>query len=317
MPQKRVGLWFYTNEHGHVIRQEIVDRLEAAGLDVTYDFDMRECYCLNGQVFTRDGINLSEMDVFHYMNAEERNDHQHDMLRLIEESGVEMFNSYASYTYANDKFLANCKLRQAGVNVADSMLIPVNFDEDRIRRIFDEWKSFIIKPRDKICATGIMKIDSYEKFYDFYLFAKEFVGNLYIERYIPFEKRDIRVEIFDDEVVGDGFSRVMGHSFKTNVRSGGRATFIPAEDDAKQTALDAARALGITTTIVDMVRNTETGEPYVLEVNPLLGVFYGAHYASLGQPVPEYFAEIDKVKIEYIVRHIIRLADPSAALPKQ
>jgi ribosomal protein S6--L-glutamate ligase len=308
MQRKKVGLWFYTNEHGYVIRQQIVERLKSAGLEVVYDFDMRECYCLNGEIFTKDHVNLSLLDAFYYMNAEERNPHQHDMLKMLEKSGVKMVNSFESYSYANDKFVASCILRRNGVNVAESMLLPVDFPVERAKQIFREWKAVVVKPRDKICATGIMKFDNFEAFYDFYLFAKEFVNSLYVEKLIPFKERDIRVEVFNGHVIGDGFSRIMGHSFKTNVKSGGRATYIPAEEDAKQMALKAAKALGMTSTIVDMVRNLEDQKPYVLEVNPLLGVFYGAHFASLGKEVPPYFAEMDQIKIEAISKHIIALA---------
>lgn len=309
MRAKKVGLWFYTNENGYLIREQIVERLRAAGLEVVYDFDMRRCYCLDGEVYTADHVNLSSMDVFFYMNAEERNPHQHDMLRMLEKCGVAMLNSVGSYTAANDKFVANCTLRRAGVNVARSMLIPIELDVAFARGIVEEWKSVVVKPRDKTCATGIMKFDEFEPFYDFCLFAQDFVGNLYIERYIPFRERDIRVEVFDGTVVGEGFSRIMGHSFKTNVRSGGRATFIPAEEDARQMALRAAKALGMTATIVDLVRSLEDGEPYVLEVNPLLGVFYGAHFASVGQAVPPYFARMDELKIDLITHHIIAMAE--------
>lgn len=304
MKKKKVGLWFYTNENGNVIRKSIVEKLENNGLDVIYDFDMRTCYCQNGDVFTENGENLSDLDFFFFMNAEERNQHQHDILRALEKSGVKISNQVEPYSYANDKFLANCILRRAGVRVTESMLIPIDFPEVKIKDIFHEWKSVIVKPRDKICAIGIMKFDDAEKFIDFCLFAKEFKQNLYIEKYIPFKERDSRVEIFNGKVVGDGFSRLMRHSFKSNVRSGGIATYIPAEEDVRQIAKDAAKALGINATIVDIVRHSESQLPYVIEVNPFMGVFYGAHYESLGKVSPEYFTEIDKLKVNLIVDHI-------------
>lgn len=303
----RVGLWFYTNEFGHKVRARILERLHEAGLEVVYDFDMRACYCLDGRVYTADGTDLSALDVFYHMNAEERNAHQDDILRQIEESGVTVFNPYQAYAAANDKFRASCIMRRAGVDVPPSMLIPTDVHEATMRRIFREWGSVVVKPRDKTCAKGIMKFDDFEPFNDFVLFAQDHVGGLYLERYIPFAERDIRVEVFADEVVGEGFTRIMGHSFKTNVRSGGRAVFIPAEDDAKDLAVRAARALGMTTTIVDMVRSLETGRPVVLEVNPLLGVFYGAHFESIGQPAPEYFERMDALKVRLIADHIIKL----------
>lgn len=304
----RVGLWFYTNEFGHKIRARILDRLHQAGLEAVYDFDMRACYCLDGRVYTADGTDLSALDVFYHMNAEERNAHQDDILRQIEESGVTMFNPYQAYAAANDKFRASCIMRRAGVDVPQSMLVSTNFHEPTMRRLFDEWGSVVVKPRDKTCAKGIMKFDAFEPFNDFVLFAQDYVGSLYIERYVPFVERDIRVEVFDGQVVGEGFTRIMGHSFKTNVRSGGRAVHIPAEPDAQALAVRAAAALGMTTTIVDMVRSTETGRPVVLEVNPLLGVFYGAHFESIGQPAPEYFQRMDELKVGLIADHIIGLA---------
>lgn len=307
MSKKKVGLWFYTNENGYVIRQQIIEKLQEQHIEVIYDFDMRECYCFNGEVYTKDDLNLSKLDAFFFMNAEERNDHQNDILKALDKSGVIISNQVESYLYANDKFTANTILRQNGINVAESMLIPFHFNQKKINKIFNRWRSVIVKPRDKICAIGIMKFDDPEKFYDFYLFAKEHVPNLYIEQYIPFEKRDTRVEIFDGKVVGEGFARIMNHSFKTNVRAGGKATFIPAEEDSKITAIAAAKALGINATIVDLVRHSETKEPYVLEVNPFLGVFYGAHFESLGERSPQHFTDIDQLKIRLIVEHILKL----------
>ncbi|AVR98915.1 ATP-grasp domain-containing protein [Pseudoduganella armeniaca] len=304
MNPKKIGIWMYTNENGHVIRQQIVERLQRRGCVVHYDFDMRECHVKDGQVYTKDGVNLSDCDLFFHMNAEQRNAHQHDMLKMLELSGVRIVNDHQSYSYANDKFIASAILRRHGVRVTPSALIPMGEEKEVLRELLGGWGKLVVKPRDKICAEGIMMFEDFEAFYDFYLFAKSHVPNLYVEKYINFSARDIRVEVFDGQVVGQGFSRVMGHRFKTNVKSGGHAEFIPADEDAKETALAAARALGITATIVDMVRSDDDGLPYVLEVNPMIGVFYGQHFASLNVPVPPYFAEMDALKIELIARYL-------------
>lgn len=302
--RRKVGIWFYTNENGHVIRQEIVQRLEESDIQVIYDFDMRECYCLNGNVYTKDSENLSELDLLFYMNMEERSPHQTDILRALETSGVRIVNSFESYSKANDKFIANMILRRNGIKVPDSMLIPTNFSEKVMREVFDKWGAVVVKPRNGVCAYGVMKFDDFEPFFDFMLYAQASVDNLYIEKKVNFKTRDMRVEIFDGKVVGDGFSRVMKHSFKTNVRAGGVATYIPAEQDAKETALAAAKAIGITATIVDMVRCLDDGKPYVLEVNQFLGVFYGEYHRSIGQTPPEYFRQQDRKKVDLIVDYI-------------
>lgn len=300
----RVGLWFYTNENGDVIQNSIRDALVEKDIEVVYGFDMRECYCLNGRVYTKDHQNLSELDVLFYMNMEERSPHQHDILKALEESGVRIENSFDTYALANDKFLTNMRLRQSGVKVADSMLIPTNIDDQVVRDIFGKWHSVVVKPRNGVCAQGVMKFDDAESFIDFLLYAKKYEDNVYIERKIDFIERDTRVEVFNGKVVGDGFSRVMNHSFKTNVRSGGVATYIPADEDSKETAVNAAKAVGINATIVDMVRDTSDGKPCVLEVNQFLGVFYGQYYYSIGDEPPEYFKNQDELKIALIVDYI-------------
>lgn len=307
MARKKVGLWFYTNEHGDVIRSKIVKKLEEQDVEVIYDFDMRACYCLNGEVYTSDNDNLSKVDAFFFMNAEERNEHQNDMLRALEKSGVTVSNQVEPYSYANDKFIANVILRKSGVNVPRSMLIPTNFSTDKIQEIFRDWKAVVVKPRNKLGGNGIMKFNDFESFCDFYTFVEECVHNLYIEEYIPFKERDTRVEVFNGKVLGEGFSRLLTHSFKTNVKTGGKPIFIPADEDAKAMAVASANALGITATVVDLVRHSENGKPYVLEVNPFFGVFYGAYFESIGEVPPEHFTEFDQAKINVIVDHILSL----------
>ena len=187
MDSRKIGLWFYTNENGDRIRQQIADRLSLSGHEVVYDFDMRECYCLNGKVYTRDGINLSGLDLLFYMNMEERSPHQHDILRALEASGLRIINSFEAYSRANDKFIANTLLRRHGVRVADSMLIPTDFSEELMRGIFEQWKSVVVKPRNGVCAHGVMKFDDFESFYDFLLYAQPIADNLYIEKRLRFE----------------------------------------------------------------------------------------------------------------------------------
>lgn len=247
------------------------------------------------------------------MNAEERSVHQDDMLKALTRKGVKIFNDYNAYSNANDKFIANLMLRKKGINVPPAILIPTDVSKDFLKDIFNQWKVVVVKPRSNIGAEGIIKFNEFEQFYDFYRAVENFYGSFYIEKFIPFENQDVRVEVFDGKVIGAGFTRIKTHSYKTNVKAGGMVTYIPASDSAKQLALDAVDALNITTSIVDMVYDIEEQQLCVLEVNPFLGVFYGAHLDSdlnkhtQTKQVYDYFKEMDELKVEIIVTHISAL----------
>jgi len=311
--KKTIGVWMYTNECGYVIRQQLVDRLIANNFDVVYDFDMRECFCLNGEVFTKNHINLSKLDALYFMNAEERNSHQDDILKALAKTGVKIINDYEAYWNANDKFIANTMLRAKGISVPEALLIPSNTNKELLQSIFIKWQKIVIKPRSSLGAEGIIKFDDFEQFYDFYKATENFYNSFYIEKFVNFIDRDIRVEVFNGKVIGEGFSRVKTHSYKTNAKAGGIVTCFPASQVAQQLAVDAVNALGTTASVVDMVYDIDKQALCVIEVNPFLGLFFGAYFDSennqhtQSQDVYEYFKNLDELKIDAITKHIIAI----------
>lgn len=60
---KKVGLWFYENDAGIVIKKQLVEELQKKGYEVYAYFDMRECYIKNGKVYAKDGYCLSDLDI--------------------------------------------------------------------------------------------------------------------------------------------------------------------------------------------------------------------------------------------------------------
>ena len=269
---KKVGLWFYENDNGINIKRKIIDRLKQKGYEVFSDFDMRDCYVKNGKVYSCDGYCLSDLDILYHMNADEQNTFQNDILKLIELSGVHVFNNYCSFMKCKDKLITNTILRQNNIPVPNSMLINNHINKNVLEKFFNESGGVVLKPRSNHGGKGIIKIDTLEQFWDIYTATTNSFDNYYIEQYIEFENNDYRVEIFDGEVVG-GYSRIKNGSYKTNVSSGGRILGLPVTDEAKNLALKAAKVLGVTTTIVDMIKNKKDNRLYILEVNPIMGIF--------------------------------------------
>ena len=307
MDKKKVGIWMYENDNGINIKKKLVSTLERKGYEVYSNFDMRECYLKNGKVYTKDGYCLSDVDIFYHMNADEQNQYQNDILRLLELSGVHVFNDYQSFIYCKDKVISNLLLRKSGILVPPSMLINNKLTKKELKKIIDEWKTVIIKPRTNHGGKGIIKIDNYELFCDFYEATKLFIQDYYLEKYIPFESHDYRVEVFNGEVIGT-YCRSKCGTYKTNISSGGSMEDIIVPDEFKKIALKAAKILNVTTTIVDMILSEEDQKIYVLEVNPIMGIFLeegmrAGTKMQIKTNIPELF-KTDKIKLYKIVNYI-------------
>lgn len=304
---KKVGIWMYENDNGINKKRKLVSELTSKGYEVYSNFDMRECYMKNSKVYSKDGYCISDLDILYHMNADEQNLYQNDILKLIELSGVHVFNDYNSFLRCKDKAVANMILRNNDILVPPSILINNHVEPEFLEEIIKEWKSIIIKPRTNHGGKGIIKIDNYEQFLDFYIATKSYIDNYYIEKYIDFEENDYRVEIFNNKVVGT-YCRGKNGTYKTNISSGGKMLDKEVPQEFIDIALKSANVLGITTTIVDMIKSRKDNKIYVLEVNPIMGIFLeeGMRAGSkmpIQKDIPNRF-KTDNKKIELIIEYI-------------
>ena len=304
---KKIAIWMYENDNGITVKTKLVLKLKEKGYEVYSNFDMRDCYVENGKVYTSDGYCLSDVCIFYHMNADEQNAYQNDILRMLELSGVRVVNSFDAFFKCKDKVTSNLILRNNSIRVPDSMLINNNCSKEFLFSIFEKWKSVIVKPRNNHGGKGIIKIDNPELLCDFYDATKDKMTNYYLEKYIPFSEHDYRVEVFDGEVIGK-YCRGKCGTYKTNISSGGSMQDIEVGEEFEKIALKAANVLGVTTTIVDMVLSEDDGEIYVLEVNPIMGIFLEAGMkAGTKMPVqtdiPSSF-KTDDLKINKIISYL-------------
>ncbi|AJC67741.1 MULTISPECIES: ATP-grasp domain-containing protein [Dickeya] len=304
-----VAIWMYDNDNGDIPKKKLVDELKARGIKVIDNFDLNECYILNGEVFLSSGENLSQIDILYHMYADHESIHQREVLWALEGKSVTVINGVDAYLKCRDKFIANFIMRESEVNVPESALLNKNVNLDVVKNIFYKWGAAVYKPREGHGAAGIIKFVDAEQFYDFIQYSKSYEENFYIEKYIDFGDRDYRVEVIDNEIIG-GYSRVKSHSFKTNVTAGGFVEECESSGHHISLALKAANALQIDGTIVDMVRSVKDDKFYVLEVNYLLGVFVEAAVAARygkGQDIlPIFFKEHDDRKLKMLVNYIMK-----------
>ena len=271
---KKIGLWMYTNDGGDCYRKQLITGLQGCGFEVVSDFDMRCCYVESGRVYTKDGVDLSALDLLYYMNADERSDYQQDILNFIELSGVKLINSSAAYINAADKARTSMILKNAGLRVADSLLIGAGCSSETIKRFFDQHRRVVLKKRIGGGGRGIMKFERCEDLLDFLGYAEGKFADYYLEQFIEFTGRDYRVSILDGKVV-EVYSRSSDY-FKTNIHCAhGKAGFLPVDNPQPfiELAEQAVRLLKIDATIVDMVVSGPDNEIFIIEVNELLGMF--------------------------------------------
>lgn len=300
----------YRNDGGDVIQAALKKRLEDKGCEVVNDFDMRKCYVLNGSVFTENGFNLSGVDLLYHMNADEQTTYQNEILRALEASGVQIVNSWRSFSNSKDKFLANLMLSKNGIRVPKSAFIGADIDPQVILDMFALSGSVVVKPRGNHGGKGIIKLDKAELLKDFMQATHGHMGQHYMEEFIPFGQHDFRVEVFNGAAIGGYSRRLGGSSYKTNVSSGGEMVDLPPPQDCIDIAVKAADIMGITTTIVDLIKSDIDGQIYVLEVNPMMGIFVEQGCISRGKsffsPNAQYCN--DNLKIDLLTDYLSRVA---------
>lgn len=304
MKQKTVGLWMYRNDGGHVIQDKLKKKLEEKNVKVITDFDMRKCYCLNGRVYTEDGFDLSSVDVFYHMNADEQTVFQNDILHALELSGVKVINNWNAFSTAKHKFMTNVLLKKNGILVPPALFVSSKQAKGLAERIFDDWKKIVVKPLRNHGGIGIIRFDSVGQFKDFVEATENCFESYYIEKFIEFGVHDYRTEILNNEIIGS-YCRVKTHAFKTNVTSGGKFISDIPSKEFEEIALKASKVLRIETTVVDMIKSEVDEKIYILEVNPIMGVFLEAFIAFSpkikNNPVYSSLAFDDK-KIDLLIR---------------
>lgn len=302
---KKVGIWMYENDNGIIPKTELISRLSKK-YEVISNFDMRKCYIKNGSIFTEDGRSLDDLDVLYHMNADEQSSHQRMILKFLEYKNVKIINGYNAFMTARNKCLTNFILKNNGINVPDSILINANEKTEIIDVWFKEHPISLIKPLSNHGGKGIIKVNSLEEFLDLKMILDCYFESYYFEEFLDFGENDYRIEVFNEEIIG-GYSRKKAkHSFKTNITSGGIMLEKKIKEEHKKIALECCKLLNLNSTIVDIVE--KNGIPYVLEVNPIMGIFIeaalkeGKKHEILSN-IPTSF-KTDKKKIELLVKYI-------------
>lgn len=185
-----------------------------------------------------------------------------DILRQLESLGTLVVNPVNSLISARDKFMALLKLKEAGLPVPDTAVVEDVFEVSEITR---RWGTVVLKPLMGSMGYGSIKVSDPDIAF---IIAKTWITHgqpIYVQKYERKGNRDIRVFVVGDEVLGAVYRYAPPDTWKTNVAQGAKVERAPLDDDLRELAIKASKALGLLYSGID-IGETERG--YIIyEVN--------------------------------------------------
>ncbi len=264
--QKKVGLWMYQNGGGDVIEQNLVQKLEGRDLDVYTGLNLRHAHADSDGIYCKQ-VKMDELDLFFSYNAGEQTVYQmylYEHLSML----IPTLNNFSAFALTEDKFRTQQILRKAGLPTTDVILCHRD-DTDRVHRIFEFWEHKVIyKPVDGWGGVGMVKIEGKQAL-DFVLpfMSKADLRFFYLERYIPNDGSDFRIDVVDGEFIACYGRQAAKGDWRTNVTSGGRVIIREPNERVVELGIRAAAATGLEIAGVDLIYDLEREEYLVMEVN--------------------------------------------------
>lgn len=213
--------------------------------------------------------------------------------RLIEKSGIKMFNSAEAVELCDDKMLTHIALSNGGINMP--LTIPsllcytpdVTASEKFIRRVKEELGFPLVgKSSFGSLGNGVFLIENED------ILRKteenlKYKPHLY-QKYISSSKgKDVRVIVVGKKAVG-AMLRKNENDFRSNIGGGGRGEKIDLSADFARVAERAAEILQLDYCGVDILIG-EKGEPILCEVNS--NAFFTGFEKVTGVNVAKAYAE--------------------------
>ncbi len=188
-----------------------------------------------------------------------------DTLKCLEDAGALVINPPESIVKARDKLRTAQILRSAGLPIPDTL---VSEDLMTVVNTVREWGRTVLKPLMGSMGYGSVMTDNPDVAF---MVAKVWISHnqpVLIQRYVRLHDRDIRVFVVGDEVLGAIYRYAPEGTWKTNVAQGGRVERAEVDDEIRELALRATKALGLLYSGVD-IGEVEGGSYVIYEVNSM------------------------------------------------
>jgi ribosomal protein S6--L-glutamate ligase len=164
---------------------------------------------------------------------------------------------------ARNKYLALQALHAIGVSIPASVLIASrNRNED-----FMEYlpPPLVLKILTGTQGIGVMRVRDVKEAGPIIDTLSELDQMICLQKYVPNPGEDIRVFVVGEEVVAAMKRKAAPHEWRSNIHIGGRGVTHKISGAETETAIRAARAVGVEVAGVDLISVKQ--KPFVIEVN--------------------------------------------------
>lgn len=195
------------------------------------------------------------------LNARGETDYQFEVLELLEQQGKLIVNSPAGLSLAESKAQTAFCLQKAGLPV------PRTFATQDLRGAADAVRALgtaVVKPLYGSHGIGVEKLGPRA---DNLLLASllDRYGAICVQEFIPGGGRDIRAFVVGDEVPAAMYRIARKGEWKTNVAQGAACEACELAPALRDLCLEAARAIGLDYTGVDVIEGPDG--PKIIELN--------------------------------------------------
>lgn len=227
-------------------------------------------------------------------------DKDYKLARLLEKTGLKVFNNARAIEVCDDKALTFIALKNEEIKMPKTFMSPMTFEKEYSDYAFlmqvevSLGFPFIIKANKGSFGAQVYKVNNHQEAIDT---IKKIDGNEFIMQ--EFVKssvgKDLRLNVVGNKVVAT-MKRLNEDDFRANITNGGKMEQYNPTQKQQDMALNVCRALGLDFAGVDLMFG-ENDEPIFCEVNS------NAHFKNIcdctGINVADTIIEyvIDKCKL--------------------
>jgi RimK family alpha-L-glutamate ligase len=213
--------------------------------------------------------------------------------RLLERSGLRLFNSAQSIEVCDDKMLTHIALTGCGIDMPDCIYAPLCYysgqlpDSDFLKKVEDKLTfPLVAKSCYGSLGEGVSLIKDAAKLYD-YEKNNMLVPHFYQKFIDCGAGEDIRVIVIGGKYVC-GMKRHNDNDFRSNIEQGGRGEKFNADEQLINLCEKVATKLNLDYCGIDILTD-KSGQRYVCEVNS--NAFFAAAEKSCGINIAKTYAQ--------------------------
>jgi tetrahydromethanopterin:alpha-L-glutamate ligase len=192
-----------------------------------------------------------------------------DALQTLAALGVPVLNPPRAVEAAVDKYLSLALLEAAGLAVPATWIGEA--PTEALDAFDDLGADVVVKPLFGSEGRGLVRISDREIAWRTFHALCRVGAVLYLQRFVRHPGHDLRVFVLKGSILAAMRRRGTPGDWRTNVSRGGRAEPCRLDEDARHTALEAARAVRAELAGIDLVHDLDSGRYVVLEVNAVPG----------------------------------------------